>query len=222
MTTQTTTPPGWTDARSSVTGTQEPPEGTPAPVLTKPLRTARLVLWAATVDDADATWQFRQLATVNERLTGTPADVDAYRTLFVDPERLATTVIVELRDPDGGTRRGHHRRLHASPRERLGTARSRRPSTRHASRAWMGARPDPDRARIRHRSGTPTSPLLPRGPRRAPRGRQLLLDNDTSWRLMERVGMRRETHAVRESLHRSGRWLDTVAYAVLTDEWPRP
>ena len=45
------------------------------------------------------------------------------------------------------------------------------------------------------------------------------LDNDASWRLMERVGMRRETHAVRESLHRSGQWLDTVAYALLADEW---
>jgi Acetyltransferase (GNAT) domain len=45
------------------------------------------------------------------------------------------------------------------------------------------------------------------------------LHNDTSWRLMERVGMRREHHAVRESLHRSGRWLDTVGYAVLKEEW---
>ena len=45
------------------------------------------------------------------------------------------------------------------------------------------------------------------------------LDNDTSWRLMERVGMRRELHAVRESLHRSGRWLDTVGYAILEEEW---
>jgi RimJ/RimL family protein N-acetyltransferase len=45
------------------------------------------------------------------------------------------------------------------------------------------------------------------------------LDNGTSWRLMERVGMRRELHAVRESLHRSGRWLDTVGYAMLEEEW---
>jgi RimJ/RimL family protein N-acetyltransferase len=37
---------------------------------------------------------------------------------------------------------------------------------------------------------------------------------------MERVGLRRETHAVRESLHRSGRWLDVVGYALLADEWP--
>ena len=46
------------------------------------------------------------------------------------------------------------------------------------------------------------------------------LDNEPSWRLMERVGMRRELHAVRESLHRSGRWLDTVGYALLAEEWP--
>ena len=31
--------------------------------------------------------------------------------------------------------------------------------------------------------------------------------------------MRREGHAVAESLHRSGQWLDTVTYAVLADEW---
>jgi RimJ/RimL family protein N-acetyltransferase len=36
---------------------------------------------------------------------------------------------------------------------------------------------------------------------------------------MGRVRMRREVHAVRESLHRSGRWLDTVGYAILKEEW---
>jgi RimJ/RimL family protein N-acetyltransferase len=45
------------------------------------------------------------------------------------------------------------------------------------------------------------------------------LDNDTSLSLMERVGMRRELHTVRESLHRSGQWLDTVGYAILKDDW---
>jgi RimJ/RimL family protein N-acetyltransferase len=44
-------------------------------------------------------------------------------------------------------------------------------------------------------------------------------DNSTSWRLMERVGMRREAHAVRDSLHRSGKWLDGYTYALLADEW---
>jgi len=36
---------------------------------------------------------------------------------------------------------------------------------------------------------------------------------------MERVGMRRETHAIRQFLHSSGRWLDTVGYALLSEEW---
>ena len=43
-------------------------------------------------------------------------------------------------------------------------------------------------------------------------------DNETSWRLIKRVGMRRELHAVRESLHRSGEWLDVFGYALLSEE----
>ena len=44
-------------------------------------------------------------------------------------------------------------------------------------------------------------------------------DNTRSWRLMERLGMRRETYAVRDSLHRSRGWIDSVRYALLADEW---
>jgi RimJ/RimL family protein N-acetyltransferase len=43
--------------------------------------------------------------------------------------------------------------------------------------------------------------------------------NEASWRLMERVGMRRELYTVRDSLHRSGQWLDGIGYALLADEW---
>jgi RimJ/RimL family protein N-acetyltransferase len=42
--------------------------------------------------------------------------------------------------------------------------------------------------------------------------------NEASWRLMERLGMRRELHAVRASLHRSGEWLDVYGYAMLAHE----
>lgn len=45
--------------------------------------------------------------------------------------------------------------------------------------------------------------------------------NEPSWRLMERVGMRREAHHVADSLHRDHGWLDEYVYAVLADEWPR-
>ena len=43
--------------------------------------------------------------------------------------------------------------------------------------------------------------------------------NHPSYRLMERLGMRRETHAVRDALHPSGEWLDGYEYALLADEW---
>ena len=45
--------------------------------------------------------------------------------------------------------------------------------------------------------------------------------NTASSRLMERVGMRREAHTVKDALHSSGEWLDGVSYALLSDEWRR-
>jgi RimJ/RimL family protein N-acetyltransferase len=44
-------------------------------------------------------------------------------------------------------------------------------------------------------------------------------DNEPSWRLMERIGMRREAHHVRDNLHRDGDWYDGLTYALLADEW---
>lgn len=43
--------------------------------------------------------------------------------------------------------------------------------------------------------------------------------NEPSWRLMERVGMRREAHNVKDSLHRDRGWQDGYVYALLADEW---
>lgn len=43
--------------------------------------------------------------------------------------------------------------------------------------------------------------------------------NTPSWRLMERVGMRREAHAVADGLHRELGWLDGYTYAMLASEW---
>jgi RimJ/RimL family protein N-acetyltransferase len=43
--------------------------------------------------------------------------------------------------------------------------------------------------------------------------------NTASYRLMERVGMRREAHTVEAALHPSGEWMDGYTYALLADEW---
>jgi RimJ/RimL family protein N-acetyltransferase len=44
------------------------------------------------------------------------------------------------------------------------------------------------------------------------------LDNTRSWRLMERLGMRREAH-FRQSHVVKGEWRDEVIYAILAVEW---
>ena len=48
---------------------------------------------------------------------------------------------------------------------------------------------------------------------------QCFAANEASWRLMERLGMRREQHTKKESLHRSGEWMDGMMYALLAEEW---
>jgi RimJ/RimL family protein N-acetyltransferase len=43
-------------------------------------------------------------------------------------------------------------------------------------------------------------------------------DNAGSWRLMERLGMRREAHFVKNCYH-DGVWVDEYVYAILAEEW---
>lgn len=45
-------------------------------------------------------------------------------------------------------------------------------------------------------------------------------DNTPSWRVMERVGMRREQHGVKDSWHAELGWVDGYTYAMLREEWP--
>jgi len=196
--------------------TRDAPVPSRRSVVERPLHTERLTLRPATADDADPTWRFRRLESVNEWLTGCPADLDGYRELFSEPARLATTVIVTLRHDAAAPIIGDFmlRREDAwAQREVADEARD--------TQAELGFVLDP--AYTGHGYATEAVRELLRycfedlGVRRVTAN--CFLDNDTSWRLMERVGMRRELHAVRESLHRSGRWLDTVGYAIRDEEW---
>jgi RimJ/RimL family protein N-acetyltransferase len=196
--------------------TSDAPAAIMRPVLARPLHTERLTLRPATADDAEATWEYRRLESVNEWLTGGPADLDGYRELFCEPARLATTVIVTLGHDAAAPIIGDFmlRREDAwAQREVADQARD--------TQAELGWVLEP--RHTGHGYATEAMRELIRycfqelGVRRVTAN--CFLDNDTSWRLMERLGMRRELHAVRESLHRSGRWLDTVGYAILAEEW---
>lgn len=192
-----------------------PEAATPSPVLERVVRTERLTLRPATISDTDATWTFRQLESVNEWLTGCPADLDGYRDLFSDPERLATTVVIELgHGPDAPVIGDFMLRREDAWSQLEMTELAK------GTQAELGWVLDP--AYAGHGYATEAVRELLRycfdylGVRRVVAN--CFLGNDASWRLMERVGMRRETHAVAESLHRSGAWLDTVGYALLADE----
>ena len=171
------------------------------PALERALHTERLTLRPATAGDADPTWRFRRLESVNEWLSGRHEDLAAYRKLFSEPARLATTVIC-TRNDDAPI---------------IGDFMLRREDT-WAQLGWVldpaytghGYAAEAVRELLRHC-------FQDLGVRRVTA--KCFLADETAWRLMECVGMRREQHAVRESLHRSGRWLDTVTYAILRDEW---
>jgi RimJ/RimL family protein N-acetyltransferase len=182
------------------------------PALVRKVQTTRLTLRPATPLDADATWVYRRLETVGEWLTETPADLEIYRATFTDPSRLASTVIVERDDTLIGDFMLRIEDAWAQA-EVADQARG-----RQAELGWVL-----DPAHTGHGYATEAvRGLLGHcfaglGLRRVVA--TCFLANDASWHLMERVGMRREGHAVGESLHRSGQWLDTVTYALLATEW---
>jgi RimJ/RimL family protein N-acetyltransferase len=183
------------------------------PVLAHPLRTERLTLRPATAADADATWVYRCLESVGEWLTEVPTDHDAYRATFSDPTRLAATVIVEhdgtvigdfmLRVEDAWAQAEVVDQVRGRQAELGWVLNPAHTGAGYATEAVHGLLDYCFTHKHLHRVVA-----------------NCFLANDTSWRLMERVGMRREGHAVAESLHRSGQWLDTVTYAMLAKEWP--
>lgn len=183
----------------------------PRPALAGPVHTARLTLRPATPVDADATWAYRRLEPVGEWLTEIPTSLEAYRSMFADPARLAATVIVEL----DGTLIGDFMLRVDDAWAQAEVADQAR--ARQVELGWVL-----DPAHTGQGYATEAVRALLTYCFDELRVRRVVatcfLANDTSWRLMERVGMRREAHAVADALHRSGRWLDTVTYAVLADE----
>jgi RimJ/RimL family protein N-acetyltransferase len=177
-----------------------------------PVRTKRLVLRPATLDDMEATWQIRRLESVSRWLTRAPHTLDAYRADFEDPASLEKSLVIELDTQVIGD---------------LMVV---------VGDAWAQAEVADKAKRVQADLGWVIHPdfsgrgLATEAVREVLRIcfeqlrlRRVTADcfsaNEPSWRLMERLGMRRETHTVRESLHRSGAWLDGFGYALLAEEW---
>ena len=177
-----------------------------------PVRTERLTIRPAGVDDAGATWRIRSIPEVSHWLTREAYDRERYARNFADPERLAKTLVVERDGVVVGD-------LMLTVED--GWAQAEVADRARGVQAELGWVIDP--AHAGQGFATEAARALLRicfedlGLRRVIA--QCFADNVASWRLMEKLGMRRETHSVRESLHRSGEWLDGFAYAMLAEEW---
>jgi RimJ/RimL family protein N-acetyltransferase len=190
----------------------EPVTDFPLAAVRWPVRTARLLLRLPGPGDAEATWTFRRLESVSTWLTSAPATLSEYRAVFEDPPRSAKTLIVELDGVVIGD-------LMVAVEDAWAQAEvAEQARGVQAELGWVFS---PDHAG--HGYATEAVRELIRicfadlGLRRVTAN--CFADNAASWRLMERVGMRRELYTVRESLHRSGEWLDGIGYALLADEW---
>ena len=174
-----------------------------------PVRTERLVLRRFADGDVAPIFAYRSQADVAEWIGGLATDVDSLAERFGDG---ATAVIVE-----------HDGRLIGDLMVKVQDAYGQREVAERAeaSEAELGWVFDP----AHHGQGLATEAI-----------RELLricfedlglrrvvalcfAANEPSWRLMERLGMRREAHNVKDSLHRDHGWLDGYAYALLADEW---
>lgn len=187
----------------------------PLDTLDWPVATDRLLLRRATPDDLDATWAFRQLPEVHEWVTAATTTYDDYRERFLREERLADLLVIEL---DGRV---------------IGDL------TLQVQDAWAQEEVADQAKSVQGELGWTLDPsyggkgyateavraLIDVSFRRLGLRRlcaECFYDNEASWRLMERVGMRREQHTVKESLHRTKGWLDGLSYALLAEEWPTP
>lgn len=177
-----------------------------------PARTERLTIRPASADDVDAMFRYRKLPEVNLWLTSAPTDRTAYAEMICEPERLAWTLVIEL---DG---------------EVIGDLMLR------IEDAWAQTEVAQEAAGVQAELGWALDPAYAGQGYATEAVRELIricfddlglrrvsaecfFDNTASWRMMERLGMRREVHTLGESLHRSGAWLDGLGYGLLADEW---
>ncbi|MEJ1091468.1 GNAT family protein [Microbacterium istanbulense] len=182
-----------------------------------PIHTARLRVRPCAVDDLDAVWAYRQLPEVNEWLGRAPATRDAFHATYSEPDRLAMTYVIELR--------GAELRI-------IGDIMI------HIEDGWAQAEVLDAATNVQAELGWALDPVYTRqgyafeavravidtcfgalGLRRVHAG--CFTANEPSWRLMEKLGMRREEDSRKSGLHRSGEWMDGLNYGLLAEEWPR-
>ncbi|MFB9376689.1 GNAT family N-acetyltransferase [Kineococcus gynurae] len=178
-----------------------------------PLRTPRLTVARATPADEDEVWAYRRRDDVGEWLGLHPVDRADFHEIF--SSRLGTGLVVR-RDGD----------LVGDLMLKIGDGWGQREVVADArgTQAELGWVLDP--AATGHGYAEEalraviTCCFTRLGLRRIVA--HAFADNLRSRRLMDRLGLRLESHTVAESLHRDHGWVDGVGYALLATEWSLP
>ncbi|WP_040168197.1 GNAT family N-acetyltransferase [Microbacterium gorillae] len=187
----------------------------PLTAIAWPLRTPRLTIRRARPADDAVVWTYRSDPVVSRWLGAAPESAEAFSTYFHAPHRLATTLIIEL----AGAQPVVIGDLMLKVEDEWAQAEvAAAASGTGAELGWVldpayagrGYATEAVRAMI-------DAAFTQAGLRRVHAG--CFAENTPSWRVMERLGMRREEHSRRTALHRSGVWMDGMNYALLADEW---
>jgi RimJ/RimL family protein N-acetyltransferase len=177
-----------------------------------PKHTERLAIRPVTKDDFEALWQIRRQESVGRWMTSVSSDWDRFAEMMGDATRMAKTLVIE-RD---GVLIGD---LMIAPED-----------------PWAQTEVVEQAVGVQAEIGWCIDPAVEGNGYATEAVRELIrvafeelglrrlvahcfAANVASWRLMERVGMRREVHTVKESLHRSGEWMDGMSYGLLAEEW---
>jgi len=183
--------------------------------LTWPRPTPRLTLRPLRAEDAEAAWRFLRLPET-VRWVGSPLQDEAeFLAGYGDPDRLDRMLAVEH---DGG--------VIGELTVGVQDGWAQRDVADHAAgvEAWLGWVLDPAHGgrglateAVRALLDLCLDDETGLGLRRVTAS--CFVANEPSWRLMERVGMRREQVGKADSLHRDHGWLDGCTYALLASEW---
>jgi RimJ/RimL family protein N-acetyltransferase len=177
-----------------------------------PAHTERLSIRPVTPEDFGRLYEIRAIPEVTYWLTGRPTSYEDYVDRYGTPERLGSTLVVEL----DGTIIGDLFVGVGTPYAQVEVR-----EQASGSEAAIGWLLDP--AYVGQGYATEAAAEVLRicfeeiGLRRVTAG--AFAGNHASLRVMERIGMTVEGRGRRDSLHRDLGWVDGVTAAVLVDEW---
>lgn len=183
--------------------------------LSWPVKTERLVIRPLVIEDVPAVFDYRRLPEVAQWMTAEPVALERFTETFPTRTRLGNTLVLEYDARLVGD-------LYVRVEDAWGQAEvADLVKDVQAEIGWclrpevqgLGLATEACRTLLEICFAAKPDGL---GLRRV--YANCFADNVSSWRLMERLGMRREVYTRKESLHRSGVWLDAMSYGLLAEE----